>query len=193
MGGGVDTASAQSTLTLTGNVADGDTILIGATTYTFRTSPSAAGDVQIGGNATQTLSNLAQSVNGLDGRNSANAGEFAAASGPSISFIAKTAGTGGNSLPASGTLEGAVTQDGTWTTSGSAGFFGGGTDATSASADFGFAQPSAGNTITVGSTTYTFVNSLTGNNQVLIGSDAQSAWQHLAEAANGDPTGKGTD
>ena len=193
MGGGVDTASAQSTLTLTGNVADGDIILIGATTYTFRTSPSAAGDVQIGGNATQTLSNLAQAVNGLDGRNSANASEFASASGTSISFIAKTAGAGGNLLAASGTLEGAVTQDGTWTTSGSAGFFGGGTDATAASADFGFAQPSAGNTITVGSTTYTFVNSLTGDNQVLIGSDAQSAWQHLAEATNGDLTGKGTD
>ena len=193
MGGGVDTASAQSTLTLSGNVADGDIILIGATTYTFRTLPSGAGDVQIGGNVTQTLSNLAQSVNGLDGRNSANASEFAAALGTSISFIANTAGTGGNLLAASGTLQGAVAQDGTWTSTGTAGFFGGGTDATAASADFGFAQPSAGNTITVGSTTYTFVNSLTGSNQVLIGSDAQASWQHLAEAANGDPAGKGAD
>jgi len=187
MGGGVDPTSAQSALTLSGNVLDGDTILIGSTTYTFRDSASVAGDVQIGSDASHTLSNLAQAVNG-NGLNSANASESASASGTSITFTAKTAGTGGNLLSASGTLAGVPTPDGTFSSSGSTGFLGGGADVTTTSG-YVFIDNTVhdGSTIAIGGTTYTFKATLDSNpNEIKLvsGNDGQTL-QNLKDAING--------
>src|SRR5436190_2199103 len=57
-------AFAIGTITSDGvQPTDGDTVTVGVRTYTFRTSPSAAGDVLIGANATTTLQNLETAIN----------------------------------------------------------------------------------------------------------------------------------
>ncbi|HBO59572.1 MAG TPA: hypothetical protein DD624_06670 [Alphaproteobacteria bacterium] len=51
-------AIQSQTLKLGTNPADGNTITIGGTTYTFKTTPAAANDVEIGADAKTTLANL---------------------------------------------------------------------------------------------------------------------------------------
>jgi flagellin len=192
LGGGTNGSYAQSQLSLSGNVVDGDTLQIGSTTYTFRTAASATGDVQIGNDAAASLSNLAQAISG-DNHNSANASVSASASGTDMTLTAKSAGTSGNSLVASGTLAGAasITPDGTFATSGTPGFLGGGAGSTAAYLHLGYpSAPTNGSWVEFAGVTYTFVNTITGNNQVLIGADQYSAISHLVEAVNGDATGK---
>jgi hypothetical protein len=64
------TVAATETLTFTSNANDGDTATIdllemGAdVVYTFKTTPAAAYDVQIGATSTATAANFAQAVNG---------------------------------------------------------------------------------------------------------------------------------
>lgn len=48
-----------------GNASDGDTATAAGVVYTFRGSPSAAYDVQIGGSINATLVNLAHAINGV--------------------------------------------------------------------------------------------------------------------------------
>ena len=56
LGGGATAAPAQSSLTLTSNVAANSTVTIGSTTYTFQTAaPISAGEVQIGIDSQTTL------------------------------------------------------------------------------------------------------------------------------------------
>jgi hypothetical protein len=50
--------AATGVLTFTTHPTDGDTVLIGATTYTFRTSPSLAYDVVLGANKATAIANL---------------------------------------------------------------------------------------------------------------------------------------
>ena len=109
----------------------------------------------------------------------------AAASNNVLTLTATIAGAAGDGLAASGTL---ATPAGTW--SGIAGELTGGADLTTATTNFTIPQPGNGCQVILGGTTYTFVNSITGNNQVLIGADAQTTAQHLIEAINGDTTGK---
>lgn len=61
-------ATAQISLGAT-QPADGDTVDLGGTTYTFKTTVAAAGQVQIGGNAQTTLTNLADAINDTGGTN----------------------------------------------------------------------------------------------------------------------------
>jgi flagellin len=61
-------ATAQISLGAT-QPADGDTVNLGGTTYTFKTAVAAAGQVQIGVNAQTTLTNLANAVNHSGGTN----------------------------------------------------------------------------------------------------------------------------
>ncbi len=56
-------AKAVSSLTLTGNFTDGNSVLIGATTYTFRETVGAAYTVHIGANAEATIDNLVAAIN----------------------------------------------------------------------------------------------------------------------------------
>lgn len=60
-------SAATSTLTLTGNMTDGNRVVIGSTTYTFRETLASAYDVKIGAAATNTLDNLIAAINGAAG------------------------------------------------------------------------------------------------------------------------------
>lgn len=95
--------AATDTVTFTENPADGDTLKIGSTTYTFKTSPAAANDVAIKATVYETAQNMADVING-------NSGEaYAGTTSPSLdvsaeveagvmTLTARTPGTGGNSL-----------------------------------------------------------------------------------------------
>jgi len=59
--GGTELTSATfqyRTIDISGNPADGDTLSVNGNTYTFKTSPSASRDVQIGEDITETVFNL---------------------------------------------------------------------------------------------------------------------------------------
>lgn len=95
--------AATGTVTFTENPADGDTLKIGSTTYTFKTSPAAANDVAIKGTVSETAQNLADVINGDSGE------AYAGTTSPSLdvsaeveagvmTLTARTAGTAGNSL-----------------------------------------------------------------------------------------------
>lgn len=95
--------AATGTVTFTENPADGDTLKIGSTTYTFKTSPAAANDVAIQATVYETAQNLADVINGDSGE------AYAGTTSPSLdvsaeveagvmTLTARTPGTGGNSL-----------------------------------------------------------------------------------------------
>lgn len=95
--------AATGTVTFTENPADGDTLKIGSTTYTFKTSPAAANNVAIKGTVDETAQNLADVINGDSGE------ACAGTTSPSLdvsaevetgvmTLTARTAGTAGNSL-----------------------------------------------------------------------------------------------
>ncbi len=101
--------TASGTLTLTGNANNGETVSIEGTTYTFvtalSTGPTVADQVLIGNAASNTLSNLADAINGAAdvGTNystgtSANTNVTAAASGSALTVQSIALGTSGDSL-----------------------------------------------------------------------------------------------
>ena len=102
------TANASGTLTAAANATATKTVTVGATTYTYVTALSAtptANEVLIGTNAAATLSNLAAAINGGTGSGTvygsptvANASATAVAGATSLTIIAKTSGTAGNSV-----------------------------------------------------------------------------------------------
>jgi flagellin len=98
-------ANASNTLSAIGNAIADETVVIGATTYTFKASAAAANEVTIGASATETLANLAAAVNAGAGAGvaygsgtTANLSATAVASGSTVAFTAKVAGTGGNAI-----------------------------------------------------------------------------------------------
>lgn len=111
---------ATGTLTFSGTGSDGDTIVIGTRTYTLRTVPTVANDVDIGVDAATTANNLIAAINGGAGEGTAygtgtdpHSLVYAASGGAGIVTVtAKTAGTGGNSI--------ATTESGTGTSFASA-------------------------------------------------------------------------
>jgi hypothetical protein len=89
------------------NVSDGDTVTVGASTYTFKTTLTPAnGEVLIGADSTASLLNLARAINnsgGTPGTDYQVAAANASASagtidGTVLPLTALTAGTGGNSV-----------------------------------------------------------------------------------------------
>lgn len=95
--------AATGTVTFTENPSDSDTLKIGSTTYTFKTSPAAVNDVAIKGTVYETAQNLADVINGDSGE------AYAGTTSPSLevsaeveagvmTLTARTAGTAGNSL-----------------------------------------------------------------------------------------------
>lgn len=171
--------------TLAGGLA-GSTVSIGGQTYTFvsalSTTPTANEVADAGGTAATALTNLVAAVNGAAGagtqyssNTAANTSASAAApSGGAVIFTAVNPGVNGNFV--------AVGSNGGGAWSGAT-YFSGGTAAGAA--------PSAvaGNTVTVGTQTYTFVNSLstpTANQiQVLVGATNAASLANLANAVNG--------
>ncbi len=121
---------ASGVFTLTGTPTAGDTVTIGAKTYTFQTTLSAANDVLISsasGSAgmTATLQNLAAAVNGGAGAGvvygtgtTANASaQVTAVSGGSATVQSLTAGVGAAGPPETGNSIAVATTSsvGTWT------------------------------------------------------------------------------
>lgn len=111
--------AAQGVFTVTGNPADAAVVVIGASTYTWETSAiDTAGEVQVGADASASLDNLVAAINGGTGSGTTygtgtgiNASAYAYRSGPlSITVVARTAGTAGNSVASTTTVAGA-----TWT------------------------------------------------------------------------------
>jgi flagellar hook protein FlgE len=200
LSGGVAAESATGTLTANTLPTAGQTVTVGGTTYTFAnsvTSESPADSVLIGLDVQSTLANLAGAINAssTDGQaagttysTGTEANNLATATGSAqttLSLEATQSGTGGNSV--------------TTATDWSNGSFGGaalagGANATSASGTLAVAipLPTAGQTVTVGGTTYTFASSITdqsGPDTVLIGADVQSTLNNLAGAINAASTG----
>jgi hypothetical protein len=99
---------AVATLTSTGtNVANNDTVTIGAVTYTFKTTLTpAANEVLIGASAAASLQNLKDAINqtGVSGTQYAAATTLhptvraSTITATTLFLVAKTGGTGGNSL-----------------------------------------------------------------------------------------------
>jgi flagellin len=164
--------------------AAGDTVALGGKTYTFVTALSAtatANEVVTGGLLATSLTNLTAAVNGTAGggttygtgttaNTQVTAGTTTATT---IAFAAITAGTTGNAIAP------VVTGGhGTFATANFAGGAAGGAAPVAA----------AGNTITVGSQTYTFVAALNATptaNEVLVGATEQASLLNLANAVNG--------
>lgn len=109
---------AKGTLTLTGNAGNNETVVIGAKTYTFKTSLTpAANEVFIGATASDSIDNLIAAVNAGAGSGTlygtgttANASAVAAVgSGDTMVATAITAGTAGNAIASTDTMA-----DGAW-------------------------------------------------------------------------------
>jgi flagellin len=171
--------------TLLGGAA-GDTVAVGGKTYQFVTNLSTlptANEVWYNGSVTNALADLVLAVNQGTGAGTSygtgtiqNANVTAAGVAghlaTEVNFTANVAGAAGNSL--SGVANG------------NNGFFGldfaGGADAGAAPVAV------AGNTVTVGTQTYTFVNALSTTptaNEVLVGATEAASITNLANAING--------
>src|SRR5882672_4919625 len=100
-------ANASNTLSAIGNAANNDTVVVGATTYTFKTAlTGAANEVLIGANAPSSLANLASAINGSAGAGVAygtgtvaNTSVSATAnSDGTLTITALVSGAGGNAI-----------------------------------------------------------------------------------------------
>jgi len=193
-GGAVGTAATGTvTVPAATTLSAGDTITVAGTTYTFAsaiTGQSPANTVLIGPDNTATLANLMAAINataadaGTDFSSSTQANGSVSATGSTattVSLQATATGVGGNSLAVStswGNLAGGVNAiDSTGTLS------------------VAIPLPTAGQTVTIGGTTYTFASSINGQSPadtVLIGSDVQSTLNNLAAAINATAADAGT-
>ena len=100
-------ANASNTLSAIGNAAANDTVVAGATTYTFKAAlTGAANEVLIGANASSSLSNLASAINAGPGAGVAygvgtvaNTSVSAAANSQgTVTLTAIVSGVGGNAI-----------------------------------------------------------------------------------------------
>lgn len=108
-------AQATGTLTAIGQPTANDTVVVGAKTYKFVASVSAANDVKIGANTAASLANLAAAINGGAGAGTnygtgttANASATAVANGSELALTAITAGAAGNAIATTLTSTGPV-------------------------------------------------------------------------------------
>ncbi len=124
---------AAGTLTLSANVSDGDTVVIGGKTYTFQaTLTNVDGNVKIGASASVSIDNLIAAITLGSGSGTLYAAATTlhstvsaeAGAGDTMIAYAKTGGTGGNAITTtetsgtaswgSGTLTGGGTNAGTY-------------------------------------------------------------------------------
>ncbi len=179
-GAWTESAAATTTLTFTANAANNDTVAIGGTTYTFVTALTGlANQVLIGGSTAQTILNLKAAVNAAPGGQGvaygtgtvANTGVNAGtATGTTLAFTANVNGTGGNAITSTNTGSGNETFTGATLSGGT-----------------------AGDTVTVGGQTYTFVAALsaTATANEVIASNEATGLANLKAAVNG-AAGAGT-
>lgn len=98
--------AASGSIGFSGNPADGDTVTVGATTYTFKTTMAAANDIKLGSSQTASIATLVKVINGtgasgtdyFTGTTTPNASASASSSGSEVTITAKSAGTAGNSV-----------------------------------------------------------------------------------------------
>ncbi len=197
--GGANGVAAGATLTLPSGTAApsaGDTVAIGDTTYTFVdsiTGTSPAGDVLIGASAQSALANLAAALSGgagagTDYSTATQQNSSVTVTGSTdntITLQASSDGSQGNSTAVSTNWSGAVFAGNDLT---------GGVDGQLATGSLSVVQPqpTAGQTVTIGGTTYTFATSIAADSaadSVLIGADAPSTLANLAGAINASSTG----
>ena len=97
---------ATGTLTTTGALADGETVTVGAQTYTLK-SPfvNAANNIDASGTTAATLDNLKRAINGdgVSGTNygagtGVNASAYATSTATTLDLLAKVGGTAGNTV-----------------------------------------------------------------------------------------------
>ncbi len=175
------TVAADETFTagtLAGGTA-GSTVTVGGQAYTFvaALSHTATANEVISSSEATGLTNLTAAVNGAGGTNySSNTvrnGTVTATgtTGTQITFVANVAGAGGNFISGSATVGTFATLD-----------FTGGADAGAPPVATG------GDTVTVGTQTYTFVTALSSTptaNEVLVGANEAASLTNLANAVNG--------
>lgn len=100
---------ATQTLVMADKPDATDTILIGATTYTFRDTADfdTAGEIDIGATQATATAAIIAAINGTDGVNSANADVVASADGSDVLITALVYGAAANSLDTVYTASGA--------------------------------------------------------------------------------------
>lgn len=105
--------AASGTLTLTGNAVDAETVIIGSTTYTWRTAITAAAyDVLIGASASASLDNLISAINRTGAAGIAyseattrhTSVSAAPGAGDTMVVTALTAGVSGNTIATTETM-----------------------------------------------------------------------------------------
>lgn len=187
---------AQGTITLTGVPAATGTLVVGATTYTFRAIADfdAAGEIGIPAAATAAAqaSYIAAAINGTDGVNTANLSASAKVVGSTVVITALNIGTGGNVV--------VFTESATNLTINGSGTLG----ATTAGVDPPYfpvditpyadksegtltiaAAPTANDTMTIGTTVYTFKATPTAAGHIRIGANALDSAANIISAING--------
>ena len=205
--GGGDLAGGAAALQATGTFTvpppvptPGQTVTVGTTTYTFAAAinaQSAVDTVLIGADVPSTLTNLAAAI---------NADPTQAGTAFSSGTIANTSATATGSTATGVTLQalaiGAAGNNSVVTsTDWTGGSFGaanlaGGVNAQTATGAYTvpISLPTAGQTVTAGGTTYTFVATaaaMTAPGDVLIGPDVATTLANLASAINATPAGAG--
>jgi len=165
--------------TLAGGTA-GSTVTVGGQTYTFVAvlGATATANEVISSSQATGLANLTAAVNGAGGSNyssntvrNANVTAATLVAGTSLTFTANVAGAGGNFISGTATA-------GTFASLN----FTGGVDTGAAPIAQG------GDTVTVGTQTYTFVTALSSTptaNEVLVGATEAASLTNLANAVNG--------
>ena len=175
---------AKANAVFLANPASAETITIGAVTYKFMTTPAAANDIQLGTNYIATLRNLVAAVNGdttVAGTayylGTIPATEIAAGYGGKTLYLTSLLpGLGGNALTFSTTSSVITPLTG----------FAGAAHGGAAVAAFGAIAfpvlPTAADTLTVGSTTYTFSASATSGTTIHISSTIEATINDLVVA-----------
>jgi flagellin len=198
--------TASGSFTLMANPQNGNTVTIGNDTYTFvTTAPTAAFQVAVGSNANATLTNLKAAVNGLAGAgttygaNTAVNGlaQLGLITNNTAAIVSAITGTAANAVGLSSSISTGAAGGAVATPT----MLSGGNDTTNAKATGVLSlasTPNQGDTVTIGSTTYTFVTGTpSGVNDVAIGvangttTSLQATMNNLMAAVNYGVGGNG--
>lgn len=180
---GAMVAGTHPVSVLTGDaIVDGNVVVIGTRTYTFKTVPDTTNDeIGLGASTEQALANLYNAINGDYGSVSVNTQVVAVAKdATTVTVRGRVPGTSLNTVATTGTALRTVWADTT---------LGGGTGASDAGVTTGAA------TVTIGTTVYTIVDALSETYgadaiayQVLKGASEATMLDNLKLAINGTGT-----
>ncbi len=106
--GTIPTAAAGTVFSLGSNPTNGQTVTIGGVAYTFKTTPTAAGDIRLGGDLFITTQNVGFAVNGADGINPPNPQVGGVYYNAQLHLISRETGPAGNAVAVDGGTSGAT-------------------------------------------------------------------------------------